>query len=129
MCLFPTIDFNKVHFFKGIPLGLDVGQGAITTESLGEQRVYVRSVSEASFCYTTKFRLFLIISHELVHVLQIHNGGSRLSWYPRYITCWIMAGFSSKSGNCYEEEAYTYADGLTSATGELKIALTSKALP
>src|SRR5258708_6884350 len=71
--LFPTIDFLHVHFYLGIPPPLAGGEGGNTAESWNGQNVYLAATP--NLCDPT-FGDFLLLAHELVHVLQIQKGRS-----------------------------------------------------
>lgn len=110
--LLPNICYDKVHFFVGIPTLISTGQPAITQDYLGEQRIYFRN--EPDFC---KFNDFLIGAHELVHVLQIQNlPMGTTSWNFAYNVCFLASG-TSQHGNCYEDDAYEYANAIAGQWG------------
>jgi hypothetical protein len=127
-CLFPTIDFSRVRFFDGLPTPYNWGsQEASTVEYFSEQHICLRRFDPKDFCDST---FFLLIAHELVHVLQIQKGGSTGSWTARYLACYVAAGFSDQRGNCFEMEAYEYANGLdANLPGILKTAIDNQTLP
>src|SRR5258708_4346219 len=113
--LFPTIDFLHVHFYLGIPPPLAGGEGGNTAESWNGQNVYLAATP--NLCDPT-FGDFLLLAHELVHVLQIQKG-VRLSWPTRYVACFIASGLSTSVNNCFEVEAYSYANGTVGIPGLL----------
>jgi hypothetical protein len=81
-------------------------QPAITQSTFGRQQIYFQH--RPDFCL---FEDFLLCAHELVHVLQIQQlSGGPSSWNFNYVVCWISAGFSSTVGNCFEDEAYEFAN-------------------
>src|SRR2546429_7179568 len=81
--LFPTLDFSRISFYEGMPFPLDTGQGGITIASVGlssEIKIYLTDGRYNSCTQDT----FLLLSHELVHALQIQNsflGGKIPGWW------------------------------------------------
>src|SRR5215470_18064057 len=110
-CIFPTIQFEFVRFFLGLPFPQNLGTESAFTEQVGDQqqRVHIRESAYDPCSEPT----FLTIAHELVHVLQIQSLPSApgLAGFQS-TTCFIASGFSSEAGNCLEEEAYRFANGL-----------------
>jgi len=129
--LFPNIDFSRVSFFDGIPSILDRGQEGITIASVGlssEIKVYL----EEGLYDPCNYHSFLLIAHELVHVLQIQDsiaGGWIPGWWTfKYVACWVgWFGSGADCENEFEEEAYKYANGCpplgTTNRGELRTCL------
>jgi hypothetical protein len=120
--LFPTIDFSRVAFFTGFPPGLDHGQNGLTMPSGGfssQINVYLRGTAsgDGSIAYSPcDFESFLVVAHELVHVLQIMDGplGGRIPgyWVGRYLGCWLGWTYNGTwCDNQFEKEAYEYANG------------------
>lgn len=116
--LFPRIVFSRVHFFQGLPWYVDTGQPGITLPSVsGDINVYIKPgmYNPCDDDYTKYDNTFLLLAHELVHVLQIQDsvGGGHIpgSWVTNYVSCYLASGFKDARGNCYEDEAYTYANG------------------
>jgi hypothetical protein len=118
--LFPTLDFTRVAFFAGMPSGLS-GADGFTMASGGPSpdiRVYVKTYEPCAK------KTFLVIAHELVHVLQIQGmtGGGHIpgSWAAYYTShalgCW---GRGSHCANELEKEAYDYANGSCGTDGQL----------
>src|SRR6266700_3767936 len=111
--LYPTIQWVRVRFFLDLPVGVNVlGQPAITLSSGATPiNVYIRRDSYDPCSEGT----FLILAHELVHVLQIQDlpfaGIVPGTWTSKYITCWLASGFKTQEGNCLEDEAYLHANG------------------
>jgi len=125
-CVYPSIDFSRVHFFQGLPLLVDRGQQGITLPSVpGDINVYIRP----GIFDPCDLETFLLLAHELVHVLQIQDSvGSGYipgSWVMNYVSCYLASGFKSERGNCYEDEAYSFANG---ADGTLRLFLQSASL-
>lgn len=112
-----AIDFTEVHFYLGIPPPLAAGEGGNTAETWNGQSVYMASLEQSDYC-DPDFVTFLLVAHELVHVLQIQKG-PRMSWTTRYVMCWFASGFSTDPRNCFEREAYSYANGTASIPGLL----------
>lgn len=122
--LFPTIDFSRVSFYDGIPTVLDNGQQGITIGSVGfstKISVYIKEGLLKPDPFNTSngpcsFDTFLLLAHELVHVLQIQDSvlGGKFpgQWVFKYIACFVgKFTFSSHCDNRLEEEAYNYSDG------------------
>lgn len=109
--IYPNIDWTRVHFAVGIPTLLNKGQPAITQQSYSDQTISFRDDVTQDFCSE---ETFLLIAHELVHVLQIQNslGGGYIpgSWVFNYVTCYTLGGFTDTAGNCYEDEAYLFSN-------------------
>lgn len=117
--LFPTLDFDRVAFFEGIPwpicLGNLEGIAIPAPLSTGMAHVYLT----ASSYLPDSEESFLLLAHELVHVLQIQRSltkgyglGLANPGVVSYLTCWLSSGFSSGRANRFEREAYDYANGL-----------------
>jgi hypothetical protein len=104
--LLPNIIYDKVRFFVGIPTLISTGQPAITQDYGGQERhIYFRNAPD--FCNLDDF---LLGAHELVHVLQIQNlPAGPASWNFAYTVCFLASG-TSQHGNCYEDDAYEYAN-------------------
>ena len=103
--VYPNLQFDQVRFFVGIPTFLDKGQPAITQPYLGGQRVYFQS--QTDFCDPESF---LVFCHELVHAQQIQDLPFPAAFEFNYVYCFITASFSDSQHNCYEEEAYNFAN-------------------
>lgn len=116
--LLPKIIYDKVRFFVGIPTLISTGQPAITQDYGGqEQHIYFRNAPD--FC---KLDDFLLGAHELVHVLQIQNlhlPSGTASWNFAYTACFLASG-TSQHGNCYEDDAYEYANAIAGQWGYTK---------
>lgn len=117
--LFPTLDFGRVAFFEGIPWPIRIGnqEGIAIPDPLGTGMalVYLKAGSYLPESEET----FLLLAHELVHVLQIQRSltkgyglGLANPGVVSYLTCWLSSGFSSGRANRIEREAYDYANGL-----------------
>jgi hypothetical protein len=114
--LFPTLHFSKIHFYKGFPFPANAGSqhGLTLPDSTGlfGINVYLENGIDDPCSEDT----FLTIAHELVHALQIQEGGAGLglfnAWVVRYVTC-AWSSFSSGRDNVFEREAYDYANGTT----------------
>jgi hypothetical protein len=132
--LFPTVDFSRVAFFTGFPFLLDNGQNGLTLPSSGfssQINVYLRG----SLYDPCGFESFLVVAHELVHVLQIQESllGGRIPgwWVGRYLGCWL--GWLHNGTGCdnrLEKEAYEYANGCPDKAGggALRTCLTDSGL-
>jgi hypothetical protein len=114
--LYPTIDFSRVAFFTGMPPVLGWGpQQGLTMPAGGfssQINVYLRE-SAYNPC---DLRTFLLIAHELVHVLQIQQSflGGRIPGWPvgNYVGCWLgWLGNGADCDNSLEREAYEWANG------------------
>jgi hypothetical protein len=116
---YPTIDFSRVAFFTGMPPVLGWGsQLGLTMPAAGftsQINVYLRE-SAYDPC---DFEDFLLIAHELVHVLQIQQsflGGRIPGWsVGKYVGCWTGWLVNGVNGtdcdNSLEREAYEWANG------------------
>lgn len=123
--LFPKLDFSRVAFFLGLPFPISLAaRGGFTMAAGGRPspdiHVYVPVYDPCDE------EIFLIIAHELVHVVQIQGmtGGGRIpgSWTAYYMSyylgcCFICHG--SDCSNALEKEAYDYANGCDPANGKL----------
>jgi len=96
--VFPTVDWDKVDFYKGIPHVLSTGQDAITlpdTYNLSGIGIYFDPASWNP-CSEDGLAIFI---HEGVHVLQIQqtlNGyglGFARPFIMNYLSCWVANGF------------------------------------
>ncbi|HEY1263805.1 MAG TPA: hypothetical protein VGF06_09790 [Terriglobales bacterium] len=110
--IFPTLDFSRVRFFKGFPALMDWGQEGMTIPDPGgitEIHVYLKDGIDDP-CGR---RTFLVIAHELVHVLQIEAAlpglGLLNGFVIKYVTC-SWASFSGDRDNALEQEAYKFSD-------------------
>jgi hypothetical protein len=136
--LFPTIDFSQVSFYTGMPFLLgDLGsQDGLTLPAPGftsQIHVYLRE-SAYNPCGFDRaaFESFLLIAHELVHVLQIQQsflGGWIPGWsVGKYVGCWLgWLGNGTGCDNSLEREAYEWANGCppTQSGGVLRSCLTN----
>jgi hypothetical protein len=110
--LYPTIDFTLVKFYVGLPAVPD-SPGAITVpDAVSARGVGVYLNGAPDFCSE---ETFLLIAHELVHVLQMQQQGGGLGLFRPftvgYYTCATISGGSAGRDNPYEREAYDYANG------------------
>lgn len=67
--IFPNLDFSRIEFFQGLPLGARAAAG-FTMSSGGwspDIRIYVVKYDPCTE------ETFLTIAHELVHAVQIQN--------------------------------------------------------
>jgi hypothetical protein len=132
--LFPTLDLSRVAFFKGMPGLFDMGQNGFTLPQSGfssQINVYVKE----SVYDPCDFESFLVVAHELVHVLQIQESflGGRIPrwWTGWYVGCWLGWFFNgSDCDNRLEKEAYEYANGCPDQAfgGALRTCLTQAGL-
>jgi hypothetical protein len=117
--IYPTIDFSRVAFFTGMPVVLGLGgQQGLTLPAAGftsQINVYLRE----GYYDPCDFEKFLLIAHELVHVLQIQQsflGGRIPGWsVGKYVGCWTGWLVNGVNGvdcdNSLEREAYEWANG------------------
>ncbi len=110
--LFPKLDFSRIVFYSGLPLGVSDADG-FTMSSGGPSpdiRIYLQTYDPC-----TKDTL-LVISHELVHAVQIQGmiGGGHIpgSWATYYMSHFLGCGW--RGGGCdnaLEKEGYDFSDG------------------
>ena len=110
--LFPKLDFSRVAFFAGMPFGVSGPTDGFTMASGGPSpdiHVYVDPYEPCNP------HTFLVIAHELVHVVQIQGmaGGGHIpgSWAAYYTSQALGCAGRSKCDNPLEKEAYDYANG------------------
>ncbi|HEX9485610.1 MAG TPA: hypothetical protein VF976_00970 [Gemmatimonadales bacterium] len=109
--LFPTLDFNRVSVFDGIPFPYNFGQNGITlTSGVSDINIYLRS----GLFNPCSLSSFALLGHELVHALQAEQGflgGQLNAWVFGYTWC-VIASFSTGRGNAFEDEAKDFGAGL-----------------
>jgi hypothetical protein len=117
--LYPKLDFSRVAFYSGLPSFVSLGGPDGFTMASGaaspDIRMYIKDYEPCGKDPLGK-ETFLLIAHELVHVVQIQGmlGGGRIpgSWMA-YYTSQIFnctRGWGTCS-NLLEEEAYAFANG------------------
>ncbi len=130
--LFPTLAWERVSFFDGIPWPFSLGDEDAITLTGGLSRI--RICFRPSVCEPLSLRFFLLCGHELVHALQVQQspaGGRGLgllnAFIVHYLTCFFAAWSAlPHHGNLYEDEAYEY-EGILG--GALHAAGRERALP
>lgn len=143
--LLPRVVRSRVRYYVGFETGIDHGQAATTLQYGDLQNIYFRpewdptlpcGPNPAAVLVSPPSQLdrFVNFVHEHVHVLQIQNlaaGGSiGGSWATSYVTCWV-AGFGDSDGpdNCFEQEAYAFADrSIQTAAGYVYVGQVAAAL-
>jgi len=133
--LLPTIEYWRVRYYVGFETGMDQGQAARTMQYGNLQNIYFRPNWDPTLpceqadpfkgtpAAPSEFARFVNFVHEHVHVLQIQHlaGGGNIggSWATSYLTCWFASGFDSEGpNNCFEQEAYVYANRQDPVTGQ-----------
>jgi hypothetical protein len=128
--IFPTINFSNVHFFEGLPWYVPGNRDGFTLPdalSASDVNVYIQNghYKPCSSIPGEAEETFLLIAHELVHALQIQDsfaGGLGLfhPFVAGYIACTLANGsFSGEPSNPFENEAYSYANGVA-PSGQLR---------
>jgi hypothetical protein len=119
--LYPKLDFSRVGFYSGLPLGISSPAGFTMASgaSLPDIRVYIKDYDP---CVE---ETFLTIAHELVHVIQIQGmlGGGRIpgSWTAYYMSHFLgCAVRGSMCNNELEREAYDFANGGCGTNGRVR---------
>ncbi|GLZ78382.1 hypothetical protein Afil01_31890 [Actinorhabdospora filicis] len=106
--MFPTLDFSRIRFHEGLPPihSLEpTHKGGLTMPGPSGIDIYLERYEP---CDASTFQ---VMTHELVHALQIQEAANW--WFARinYTMRYIVAGFSrTGDGNCPEKEAYAYED-------------------
>jgi hypothetical protein len=126
--LYPTIDFSDLHIYDGIPYPWGLGPEAAITLTWGFGmgiHIYLKSGQWGGPCGASDpggelngFDTFLVIGHELVHVLQIMDLPFRALWIAYYLKKFIASGFNWDCTNVLEREAYEHANGCIGPGGE-----------
>ena len=115
--LYPRLDFSRVGFYSGLPTfisgpdGFTMASGAASPDI----RVYIKDYEPCGKAPLAR-ETFLVIAHELVHVIQIQGmlGGGHIpgSWTAYYTSQNLnCAGGWSTCSNALEKEAYDFANG------------------
>jgi hypothetical protein len=117
--LYPKLDFSRVAFYSGLPSFVSVGEPDSFTMASGaaspDIRIYIKDYELCGKDGAAE-ETFLLIAHELVHVVQIQGmlGGGRIpgSWMAYYTSQLFNCtrGWGTCS-NLLEEEAYAFANG------------------
>src|SRR6185295_16533369 len=119
--LFPNLDFSRILFFEGLPLGVSDARG-FTMSSGGwspDIRIYMETYNPC------ELKTFLVIAHELVHAVQIQGmiGGGRIpgSWGAYYASHFLgCVGRGSECDNALVKEAYDYSNGSCGTNGKVR---------
>jgi hypothetical protein len=114
--LYPTIDFSKIHFYDGIPYPYSLGGESGLTLALGfGTGIHVHLASgQWNPC---SYAAFLMLAHELVHVLQIKNLPYEGLWTELYLRNFVRSGFAYDCSNALEREAYEHVNGCSPLGG------------
>jgi hypothetical protein len=119
--LFPNLDFSRITFYEGLPLGAGDANGF--TMSAGgpgpDINIYLKEYEPCSK------KTFLVIAHELVHAVQIQGmtGGGHIpgSWATYYMSHYLgCGGRGADCDNDLEKEAYDFSNGGCSGNGKLR---------
>jgi hypothetical protein len=117
--LYPKLDFSRVAFYSGLPSIASLGGPDAFTMASGaaspDIRMYIKDYEPCGKEPLGK-ETFLLIAHELVHVVQIQGmwGGGHIpgSWMAYYTSQLFNCtrGWGECS-NALEKEAYDFANG------------------
>ena len=112
--LFPTLAWERVAFYRGIPWPFSAGDEDAITLTGGCSRIGIYFRPDRYEPGSLPF--FLLCAHELVHALQVQESPARgrglgllNAFVIHYLTCFFVARSAAAGrGNIYEDEAYQY---------------------
>ncbi len=112
--LFPTLAWERVRLFVGIPWPFSLGSEIAITLPAGHSGIGIYFRPGRYEPYEPRF--FLLCVHELVHALQVVQSpaegkglGLLNAFIFHYLTCYFCAWSAApRRGNLYEDEAYDH---------------------
>lgn len=117
---FPTLNWDDIRFYDGIPGAYSVsGRRGLTTGSIfGLIRIYLKSgIYNPCDVAATNPRdmgaTFRILTHELVHAVQIKSQVLPQVFLWKWLTCYLSHGIFDYYDSCYEKEARDFANLIT----------------
>ena len=116
---FPKLNWDDIRFYDGIPGAYAVvNQLALTTGSVfGLVRIYMKS---GTYNPCDKGITFKILTHELVHAVQIKSQVLPQVFLWKWLTCYLSDGLVNYYDNCYEKEAWDFENLITNNGAPLR---------